>query len=218
MVIISNFHRFLVTGKIVDENFGFNGRFVFSYLFLKVFIVLLIVYLRILFFGFNSVHGNVIFDDENVLKLFLNVVVLGPIFEEMIFRYHFNFSKKGIYISAAFACFLLYDEWNLLLSVLFYLLILFFIIDKKVKFNRMIFIYCSSVIFACSHLITYPEIFATQNIIEIIFIVGPHFIGGLLLSYVFFRNGIFAAIALHSLWNFIFYTIFIFKLAVLGEI
>ena len=218
MGFLNNFSNFLVRGEILDEYHELNGRFIFSYLFLKVCLLFSFIVLNALFFGFSLLHKNSVFDDENILRLFLNVVVLGPVFEEMIFRYHCNFSKKGVFISAIFSCFLLYDELNFLLLVLFYLIIIFFLIEKKARFNRLIFIYLSSVIFACSHLISYPEGFSAQNIIQIIFIVGPHFFGGLLLSFVFFRNGIIAAIALHSLWNFIFYTIFIFKLAVLGEI
>ena len=111
----------------------------------------------------------------------------------------------------------LYDELTLLFIILIYLGLLVFMIVKNLRFNRLTFVYLSSFIFACSHLISYPQILVNRNLIEAVFVIGPHFFGGLLLSYVFFRNGIIASIALHSLWNLIPYSIHVFKLAVLGE-
>jgi len=141
-----------------------------------------------------------------------------PILEEIICRYHFKFSYKSISISILFACFWLYDDLNFLLVLLIYFVILLTLIKAKIKFNKMIFVYMSAAIFAFLHLMAYPDTLQFQNVMNIILIVSPHFFGGLLLSYVFFRNGIFTAIALHSLWNFIPFTIYLLKAVLIGEV
>ena len=217
MVIITNLYYFLTTGKISDLQLKLNSKFIFSYISLKISIIILFLLVKIIFFGLGVTYRNEVFENPNFLKLFLNILIIAPLFEEMICRYHLNFSKKSIFISSIFACVFLYDELTLLFIILIYLGLLVFMIVKNLRFNRLTFVYLSSFIFACSHLISYPQILVNRNLIEAVFVIGPHFFGGLLLSYVFFRNGIIASIALHSLWNLIPYSIHVFKLAVLGE-
>jgi membrane protease YdiL (CAAX protease family) len=217
MVLIRDFCKFLVHGKVYDAHNKLDRTFIFSYLFLKVFIVVLFVLIKYLFSESISEQKNDVFSDTNSLKLFMNVVILAPILEEIICRYHFKFSYKSIFISILFACFWLYDDLNFLLVLLIYFFILLTLIRANIRFNKMIFVYISSTIFAFLHLMAYPDILQSQNVMDIILILSPHFFGGLLLSYVFFRNGIFTAIALHSLWNFIPYTINLLKAVLIGE-
>jgi membrane protease YdiL (CAAX protease family) len=171
-----------------------------------------------LFFDLRVGIGNSVFDEGNVLKIFLNVVILAPFFEEMAFRYYLSFSRSGTLISLLFAGFLFYDGLVYLVVFVIYLLILLLLIERKVRINRLMIVYFSSFIFALSHLIAYKELSSSYGVAEMLFVLGPHFIAGLLLSYVFFRNGIFVAIALHSLWNLIPYLLFLLKLAVMEEI
>jgi membrane protease YdiL (CAAX protease family) len=218
MVIIRNFRKFLVKGKVYDENIKLDRTFIFSFLFLKVLIVLVFALIKYLLSESILSQKNDVFSDTYSLFLIMNVVAIAPIFEEMIFRYHLNISNRRILVSSIFAFFLLYDELIYLFIILIYFTTLLILFYKKIRFNKIIFVYISSTIFAFFHLMAYPDILQSQNVLNIILMVSPHFAGGLLLSYVFFRNGIVAGIALHSLWNFIPYVIHLFGVALLGVV
>jgi len=218
MAIFICFWKFLGSGKVYGKNIKLDKIFIFSYLFLKLVIVIIFSLIKLLFSESILHQSNDVFSGTNSFILFLNVVVLAPILEEIIFRYHFKFSQKSIFISAGLAIFWLYDEFNYLLILLIYFAILLILINKKIRFNKMFFVYLSSAIFAFLHLMAYPVILQSQNVLDMILMVSPHFVGGLLLCYVFFRNGIVAGIALHSLWNFIPYIIHLLGSALIGEL
>jgi len=218
MNIAVSFYKFLLTGIVPGEYKKLSISFIFSYLLLKFFLITVFFILKYLFYDSSLLPKREVIEDENIIKFFLNVVVLAPVFEEMICRHHLNFSYRRILISAVFACLLLYDELNYLLIVLIYLAVLVALIWKNINFNKLILVYLSSALFAFLHLIMYPDTLSSQNVINIILVILPHFIGGLLLSYIFIRNGTFAAIILHALWNLLPFASFIFKLIILDEI
>jgi len=128
MVIFICFWKFLGSGKVYDENIKLDKTFIFSYLFFKLVIFILFILVKLLFSESISYQNNDIFSGTNSFKLFLNVVVLVPILEEMILRYHLKFSQKSIFTSAGLAIFWLYDEFNYLLILLIYFAILLILI------------------------------------------------------------------------------------------
>ncbi len=155
------------------------------------------------------------------LKPILLIGILGPIFEETIFRLWLSFKKLEVAISAAFILFyltavIIYKKSLYTVGVTFDLLpplflsgIFFLLINIYLKpiavdnFRTKYLTRCvgfSCVLFALAHLKNFTPFHIEIFWVYLIFVL-PQFFMGFLLSYVRLKNGFIWALLLHCLWN-----------------
>lgn len=159
--------------------------------------------------------------NSQTLKPILIIGVIGPIFEETLFRLWLSFKKIDVAISASFFIFYLavivicnkslYSigvTTDLMLP--FFISVIFFIVLKRylnpIVLSKcrakywMHFVGISSVLFASVHLKNFTP-FHFNIIWAYLFFVLPQFFMGLLLSYIRLKNGFYWALLLHCLVN-----------------
>lgn len=65
MIIFKNIYNFTTTGKILDLQSKLDSRFIFSYILLKILIIVLFLLLKSIFFGLGSDFKNEVFENPN---------------------------------------------------------------------------------------------------------------------------------------------------------
>lgn len=197
---------FIRNGAVMEQDKVLNLTFLLKLFSIKFAYFFLYTILVFLVFGSGFIQhiedrfGNTIF-----IK-FLNIVVLAPVLEELIFRNHLKLNFKNLILSFLLALFLFHDNWYLLVVTVYFLFIL---LMRKRQFpkKKLVLIYFSSLLFAFAHFVQTIDLSNYETIGASLFPLFPHFISGLLLSYLYFRNGIMASMIFHAMWNFFLLTI-----------
>lgn len=201
IILIKDIFFFLSSGRTSDESLNSNIKLIFNLYILKIGIFLLFVLLNFSFFDFK-IDGRIEgLYNLGFFKQLVNFLILAPILEEILFRYHLKLKVGNIIASIIVTGLIFHDQiWFLLfLNLYFFILILMSSLKKKV--NDLIIVYISAFIFGISHL-AYKELsFSFEYMLSCIYIFTPRFLGGLIYSYVFFKKGICFSILLHFLWN-----------------
>lgn len=199
---ISNFYYFLNKGILIKNDPKFDFKFFLSIFLFKIIFLLIIGFIQFFFINYNLDMKNKVFLDESYLKIFLNLVIIAPILEEFIFRYHLKLDVKRVFVSFLFSCFLFYDNLFFLLLMTIYFAFLIYNIRKNNNINVLVFVYLSSVLFAVGHFYSYSETVSVDNFYQFVLLFISHFIGALILGYIFKRNGLLFSILFHSAFNF----------------
>jgi len=147
---------------------------------------------------------------------FIVVVLVAPIFEEIIFRLPLKLGKVGISITAGLICYRLlagrlfasefYDLYSYLkiaIALIFSLITFKFLPASwlvAMKANYKYFFYSVAVIFALVHLSNFSS-FNYSVLLFYPFFTLPQFLMGLLIGYVRVEYGFLYGIALHSMIN-----------------
>ncbi|EAZ81072.1 CPBP family glutamic-type intramembrane protease [Algoriphagus machipongonensis] len=201
VVLIKDIFFFLTSGRKVEETFKSNRKLIFNLYILKAGIFLLFVFLNFFLFNFKidgRVEGYV---GLGFFKDLINYLILAPILEEILFRYHNNLKIGNIIASLIATCLIFYDHiWFLSLLIL-YFLVLILISSLKKEVDNLVIVYVSAFIFGASHLAYIEGSFSFEDILSYVYIFLPKFLSGLIYSYVFFKKGICFSILLHFLWN-----------------
>jgi membrane protease YdiL (CAAX protease family) len=201
ILFIRGFYNFLITGSLSNQWKFSNKIFLMNAYVLKGFIYFLFVFIQLLFFKEEMRNENHVFEGDNFIIIFLNVVVLAPILEELFYRYHTKFQIKNIFFSLLAAIILCYDNFIMLFLIISYFMILLAVLKLDIKINRLILVYISSLIFGISHVVYSENSHFLGDFVNSIFIFAPRVFSGLLFCYVFHKKGIFSSIILHSAWN-----------------
>ncbi|WP_373282248.1 CPBP family glutamic-type intramembrane protease [Belliella aquatica] len=176
--------------------------------FLKFLFVFFIILIQNLLFNSRINTQNSVFDGENIYKIFLNVVILAPLIEEFVFRYHLRLKFKNVVFSAIASIVLFHDSFLKLSLILLYFLTIFVFLKSDIEVKRLILVFVSSFMFAVLHL-DFAESYISFE--YSIFVFLPHFFGALVYCYVFFKKGIFVSIMLHIIWNLVGFLSFLLK-------
>ncbi|AFL84783.1 CAAX amino terminal protease family [Belliella baltica DSM 15883] len=210
-IIIKDFGRFLVSKKESNQILLSNFKFLANALFLKWIIFSVFLLLNFLVFNQSLPKSNSVFGEDNIIKIFLNVVILAPILEELVFRYHIGNKLKHIVFSAIASIILFYDSLIVLSVLLLFFLILSFFLKNKIKVKNLILVYTSSIMFGVLHVTFTENFYLLENLTNSIFVFITKFFGGLLFCYVFDKKGIFLSIILHMLWNLVPFLLFFLR-------
>lgn|GEM_PF-2522418 len=202
MFIIKDILLFLTKGKTSHEFSESNTNFLKNLYLIKVGFFLILFLLNLLLFDLK-IKGNI--EGLNKQGFFidsLNILLLAPILEEILFRFHLNLKLKNIIFSTIAACIFFYDHFWFLLVLILYFSILILINKRNKPSNDLIFVYISAFIFGIAHLAYRDLNLAYEDILSYIYIFTLRFFNALIYSYVFFKRGIYFSILLHFLWNF----------------
>ncbi|MGY6520488.1 MAG: CPBP family glutamic-type intramembrane protease [Mongoliitalea sp.] len=195
---IANFYFFLTSGEISNQ-FATSNKKNFLYAFsLKWVVYLFFGFTQLIIFKSGASEMSKALSGSDHFKVFLNVVLLAPIFEELVLRYHLGFKLKNIILSMLASIVLFHKTLYMLVAFLPYFFLLIILIKQNFKVHRLILIYTSSLIFATLHLCFHET---TPSFENSIFIFFPRFFSGLLFCFIYFNNGIIASIIFHMIWN-----------------
>lgn len=192
---------FLTKGRPYDKFYELNIKLLIYLYFIKVGFFLFLFLLN--FFLFNlKIEGNV----EGLHKQgffidLINILILAPILEEILFRFHLNLKLRNIVFSIIATCVMFYDHIWLLSVLIFYFSILILLPRFRERANNLIFVYLSAFFFGISHLAYKELLFSLEDILSYVYTFTPKFFSGLIYSYVFFKKGLYFSILLHFLWN-----------------
>ncbi len=203
LILVKDFYNFLISGTVSNQSIGIKKRFFLNLLILKGFVFLFFVLLNLFFFNLKIRTEPLVFDGDNFFKIFFNVVLLAPILEELIFRYHIKIQYNNIIFSFLASCLVFYDSILFLTVLTAYFIILLVFLRLNTKINPLILVYISAFIFGVSHVVYTDYSFTFEGVINLFFVFAPRFLSGLIFSYVFFKKGIISSIFLHLIWNFI---------------
>jgi len=166
--------------------------------------ILILVSFFIFYMGLDKFERSIGQDDTTHIKLFLNAIILVPVIEEIIFRYHQKLSFKGIILSTIFAVLLFYSSLWLLLFFGLYMGGLLVAINLNTPPPRIVIVFLSSVIFALFHLDNFNNIDYLHEFYFIPILIFSQFISGLILSFIFWNFGLKYSVFFHMIWNAIF--------------
>jgi len=138
--------------------------------------------------------------DQKALVLVL-VIVLAPLLEETIFRYHLTLQKKAIMWSLIASVFMISQLWVIGAGLMLYLLILFILALRKNPPPLHIVVYISAFFFGIVHLGNYRDFDFVSNFYWIPFLVLIQFGLGLLLSFIRLHYGLLKAMLFHAVYN-----------------
>ncbi|MFN4000013.1 type II CAAX prenyl endopeptidase Rce1 family protein [Algoriphagus sp.] len=198
---IQDIFLFLTTGRVSEESIGSNIKLLINLYILKYGFYLLFALLNLFLFDLR-IDGNIKgLNRQGFFKDLINFLILAPIIEEIICRFHLNLKLKNITLSLIATCIIFYDQIWFLLFLISYFLILILISSLKKQSNNFIFVYISAFIFGVSHLAYKDLSYSYEDILSYIYIFTPRFLSGLIYSYLFFKKDIYFSIFLHFLWN-----------------
>ncbi|SEF91916.1 CPBP family glutamic-type intramembrane protease [Algoriphagus boritolerans] len=200
-LLIKDIYYFLTTGKTTDAYFNSNLKLLFDLYIIKAGLLLFFVFINLYVFD-SKLDGNIEgLHRQGFFKDFINFLILAPILEEILCRLHINLKVRNIIFSIIATCILFYDQIWFLVFLILYFTILILISSLNNRVNNLIFVYISAFIFGISHLAYRDISFSHEEILSLIYIFTPRFLGGLIYSYIFFKKGIHFCIILHFLWN-----------------
>ncbi len=139
--------------------------------------------------------------NSNKFLIFMLAIVIAPIVEELIFRYHLNFKKSSIFIGFALSFILTYNLVVGMILASLYFIFTIIIIILKLKPNLKFYIYSSSTLFALIHIINYEGFDFMQYFYFVPLMVASQFFVGLVLSYIRIKYNIYNAILFHAVFN-----------------
>jgi len=138
--------------------------------------------------------------DQKALVLVL-VIILAPLLEETIFRYHLSLQKKAVMWSLIISVFLISQLWVIGVGLMLYLLILLILVIKDKAPSLHIVVYISAFFFGIVHLGNYRDFDFLGNFYWIPFLVLIQFGLGLLLSFIRLHYGLLKAMLFHGVYN-----------------
>jgi uncharacterized protein len=196
-----SFWNFLFKGEVLGDQLKVSLKF-FAYLyFIKLSIIVFFISLIFLVFGIMPINEETKLLGNDKLKIFLNMVVLAPIIEEFIFRFHQNLKFRNVLTSLGFSVFLFFGDFFLIILIIYFSLLL--IIQRmKFKISKIGIVYSSSLLFALGHVIQNQNWDFYLLNPQLIISFFPHFISALMLSFIFLNKGIKYSIFFHAFWNF----------------
>lgn len=191
---------FFQSGEIQEADKELTPSF-FAKLFSVKFGLLLFYFLVVaMVFGFEIFQGFESKSSKSILFTFLNLIILAPVLEELIFRNHLNLKPKNLILAALITVFLFWGE-GFIFVMLGYFTLVWLLRNNNNPKTKIFLIYLSSLLFAFAH---YSQIFDWTDmeiIRKVILRSFPQFLSGIILSYLYFRNGILVCMFFHGLWN-----------------
>ena len=187
-------------GEVLGDQLKVSLKFFASLFIIKLTLIVFFFSLFFLVFGIMPITERTKFLGKDELMIFLNVVVLAPIIEEFIFRFHQNLKLKNILTSLGFSIFLFFGDFFLIILIVYFS---FLLICQRldIKISKIGVVYSSSILFSLGHLIQNHNLdFFILNS-HLILSFFPHFISALILSFIFLNKGIKYSIFFHAFWN-----------------
>lgn len=174
-----------------------------KYLFLLGTLILMLIISQIR--GVLASSCDLLFRDISHIKfLYLNIILFGPIKEELIFRNMF-FKKKNLIvltIALGLACLgFTFEKLGLIVNITMLLVFIYFLrFDnfKEIQYTKIniFLIVFSSFLFWVFHFWNYDEINTC-----VVISTSPIFIIGIMLCYIRVKYGLFYAALIHALHN-----------------
>jgi membrane protease YdiL (CAAX protease family) len=198
--MIKNLLFFLQSGEIKETDRGLSPAFFARLYFLKFGLLVLYILTMAFFYGFEFFQGMESKANNSIFLTFLNFVILAPVLEELIFRNHLNLKPINLILSGLILLFLFWGD-GFIFVMLGYFSLVWFLRNRNGPKTTLFLIYLSSLLFGFSH---YYQIIDWSNMETILMFIlrsVPHVLSGIILSYLYFRNGILVAISFHALWN-----------------
>jgi uncharacterized protein len=138
--------------------------------------------------------------DQKALVLLL-VIVIAPLVEETIFRYHLSLQKKAILWSLIASVFMISQLWIIAAGLMIYLLVLLVLVVRKNPPPLHIVVCISAFFFGIVHLGNYRDFDFLSNFHWVPFLVLIQFGLGLLLSFIRLHYGLLKAMLFHAVYN-----------------
>lgn len=164
---------------------------------------LVIPYAWVLYWVGVGQFDNVMEDfmrDHKYLVLVL-AVIMAPLLEETIFRYHLSLQVKAIWWSLALSLLMLSQMWLIAVALLLYLIVLLVMALNDKKPPLYLVVYVSAFFFGIVHLGNYRDFDFLASFYWIPFLVGIQFVLGLVLSFIRLNFGLAKAIYFHAAYN-----------------
>lgn len=133
--------------------------------------------------------------------LLLLVIIMAPLLEETIFRYHLSLQPKAIWWSLALSLLMISAMWWIAAMLLLYLVVLLVLVLKNQHPPLRLVVYISAFFFGIVHLGNYTNFDLVANFYWIPFLVGVQFALGLLLSFIRLHFGLARAMYFHAAYN-----------------
>lgn len=167
------------------------------------------VFLTVFIKQFHHIHRIQSVQNLSILKKFLLIVILGPVFEELVCRLWLKEAKFNIVISQSicvvFLVYALYKNSNVFINemiIITSLVSIVFILEKCIKnfFQRyfMFIFYLSSVVFGLMHVLNFIGI---ENLFEALVCTSPQIVLGIVLGYIRMNYGFKYGLLFHSFIN-----------------
>jgi uncharacterized protein len=195
------FIDFLFKGEVISDKLKVSFKFFASLFIIKLSVIVVYFALFFLVFGIMPMNERTNLLGSNGLKIFFNVVVLAPIIEEFIFRFHQKLKFKNVLTSLGFSVLLFFGDFFLLILIIYFSFLLI-CLRINIKLSNLVIVYSSSVLFALGHVIQNQNLDFFNLNSQILISFFPHFISALILSFIFLNKGIKYSIFFHSIWNF----------------
>lgn len=148
---------------------------------------------------FDNVMGDFIRDQKYLVVVL--VIVMAPLLEETIFRYHLTLQPKAIWWSLALSLLMVSQMWWIAAMLLLYLVVLLVLVLNKQKPPLHLVVYLSAFFFGIVHLGNYTNFDFVANFYWIPFLVGVQFALGVLLSFIRLHFGLAKAMYFHAAYN-----------------
>lgn len=200
-LFITDLYKFLITGTLSNQSDSSKKNFFINAYFLKWIVYLFFALFTLFVFEHRIKNESHVFDGDNLFIIFLNVVILAPILEEVLYRYHTKLHYKNVVLSIITSIILFYDSLMMLSIIVSYFVILLVCLKLNIKVKQLILVYISTFLFGVSHVIFVKYPFLFENFENSFFVFGMRFFSGFLFCYVFHKKGILSSIIFHSIWN-----------------
>lgn len=138
---------------------------------------------------------------SNKFLVVIMVIVLAPVLEELIFRYHLDLKKSSTLIGFGLSFIFTYNSMVLLIIATLYFGFVFIKLLLKQKPNLKFCMFASTTLFALVHLTNFGNFDLTQHFYWVPLMVGAQFIIGLVLSFIRVNHGIYTSILFHGVYN-----------------
>lgn len=142
-------------------------------------------------------------------KYSLLIILIFPLIEELIFRLPLNLKINNIFISIL-GLNLLTIYFNILLTILFYLIIFYLFIKKRQVFSKIsllikkkygYYYYFLCLLFSFLHIFNFYDSIPIKLHLVLPFYVMPQFLFALFSGYLRLRNGFLFSLLFHYLFN-----------------
>ena len=197
--ILTDFKNFLfdsnsnATNKLGKKNF--------LLLLIFEFIIVAIISTLIIMLGIQNLDYRSVDLGSTAILIIFNAVILAPVAEEFIFRYHQKLSIQRLIISFTFALAIFYSSlWRLVVFGL-YIVGWSLLFKFKVPVSRRLIVFSSALLFALFHLAHFNDIAVFPTYIFVAVLILPQFFTALILSFIFWNYGLVYSICFHMAWN-----------------
>jgi uncharacterized protein len=138
---------------------------------------------------------------NNKLLVIILAIIIAPILEEAIFRYHLNLQKNAILWGLGLSVLAISQYWYLVVSFMVYLIYLYVRVNQGNPLSLSTVVYLSSVFFALVHMGNFKDFDFLANFYWIPFLVAAQFFLGMLLSFIRLHYGLGRAMIFHGAYN-----------------